>query len=198
MPATGMSQTPGAGNGVTVSAKAVICSPFSGPDGSLFDNDQAGNTSTGALCTGIGFGIGTRNDINPDAITPQFTDDYTPGVTLPDGTAATEAILLAIGGGRSAIVDGTGPDGNGVPPGTNVSVPNPYSAVGLCGFGNGASRDGAGGTAGFPMKLVTAAADVAHGAAIETGFANRVAVGYTLPDGNSAFGSATAAQATPT
>ena len=185
MPATGMSQTPGAGNGVTVSAKAVICSPFSGPDGSLFDTDNAGNTSTGALCTGIGFGIGTRNDINPDAITPQFTDDYTPGVTLPDGTAATEAILLAIGGGRATIVN-------------DKSTVDPYSAVGLCGFGNGASRDGGGGTAGFPMKLVTAAADVAHGAAIETGFANRVAVGYTLPDGNSAFGSATAAQATPT
>ena len=186
MPATGMGQTPGFANGVTVTAKAVMCSQFSGPSGSLFD--KADQNATGALNTGIGFGIGTRNDINPGAVSPQFTDDYTPGVTLPDGTAATEAILLAIGGGRS-LADTTihGEDGT-----------DPYSAVGLCGFGNGASRDGAGGTAGFPMKLVTAAADVAHGADIEVGFANRVAVGYTLPDGNSAFGSATAAQATPT
>ena len=180
MPASGMGQTPGTGNGVTVSAKAVLMNPFSGPTGAPYDNDQTGNTSTGALCTGIGFGIGSTNDISPDLIRQNFTDDYTPGVTMPDNTVAPDARLTAIGGGRS---DAAG-------------VSTPWNALQLLGFGNGASRD-AGAGVGFGMKLVTAAAPVAHAGVIETGFTNRVAVGYTLPTGNSAFGSSVAASPTP-
>ena len=180
MPASGMGQDPGAGNPVTPSARAVLMNPFSGPAGSPYDNDEAGNTSTGGLCTGIGFGIGNANDISPDLIRQNFTDDYTPGVTMPDNTVAPDARLVAIGGGRS--------DADG--------VSTPWNALQLLGFGNGGSRD-AGGGVGFGMKLVTAAAPIAHGADIEAGFTNRVAVGYTVPAGNSAFGSAAAASPTP-
>ena len=180
MPARGMGQDAGNGNAATPSANAVIMSPFSGPTGSPYDTDQAGNASTGALCTGIGFGIGTRNDIGPGNIEPNFNDDYKPGVTMPDGTVAADARLTAIGGGRSDV------DG----------VSDPWNALELLAFGNGASRDATAGL-GFGMKLVTAAADIAHAGVIETGFTNRVAVGYTLPTGNSAFGSSVAASPTP-
>ena len=180
MPASAMQQTVGTGNGASATGKAVICNPFSGPTGALFDSDQTGNASTGACVTGIGFGIGTRNEINPDAIAPQFTDAVEPGVTLPDGTDSTLAVLTAIGGGFS--------DANG--------ISDPYDAVPLLAFGNGGNRDSSAGL-GFGMQLVTATAPVAHAGVIETGFVNRVEPGFTLGTGYSAFGSATAASASP-
>lgn len=163
----------------------VIMNPFSGPTGSPFDNDEAGNLSTGALCTGIGFGA--NHLISPTApqsiIDGGFTDDYTPGTTLPGGTAATTAILTCIGGGKStAAVDGIAPT-------------VPYNVQPLLGFGNGGSRNAGAGPifTGFATKTVTATGSVANGAAIETGWTNRT--GTTMITGQSAFGSSTAASA---
>lgn len=185
----------------------IMMDPFSGPKGSPFDAKEynpttqvlqaaPNNFSTGGLSTGIGFGA--NHVIPPTA--PQsikdagFTDNYTPGVSMPDGTTpATTAILVAIGGGKSAIVNGTGPNGNGTPVGTFSSQPAPYAVQPLLGFGNGASRDAGAGPefTGFSIKTVTATATVANGADIETGYANRAGVSMTT--GQSAFGSNTTA-----
>lgn len=174
----------------------VIMNPFSGPKGSPFDAKQIdptsrllvaapNNFSTGALNTGIGFG-------SPPIIGPTapasikaagFNDDYTPGVTLPGGTAATDARLTCIGGGKStATVNGVAPT-------------VPYNAQPLLGFGTGGSRDAGAGPAftGFSLKTVTATATVANGAAVETGFINRS--GVSITNGQSVFGSNTAASA---
>lgn len=166
----------------------VMMSSFSGPKGSPFDRAGSDALSTGALSTGIGFGA--NHIIGPPA--PQsikdagFTDDYTPGVTRPNGVAATTSILVAIGGGKStAAVNGIAPT-------------VPYTAgFGLCGFGEGASRDAGAGPAftGFNTKMVTATGAVANGAVIETGFTNRS--GQAMTTGQSAFGSNVAAQAAP-
>lgn len=159
--------------------KGVLMNPFSGPKGSPLDKDSTGQYSTGALNTGIGFGPATKvAGGGIDEIKPDFNDNYTPGVTMPDGTtAATEAVLTAIGGGKS--------DENG------VSVP--YAAQPLLAFGNGGSRDAGAGPAftGFGTKLVTATGAVANGSAIETGFTNRS--GVTMAAGQSQFGSSTTA-----
>jgi hypothetical protein len=178
---------------------AILCDPLSGPKASPFDarkitgwsagmptyaNDPL-NCSTGGLATGIGFGLQpilnglpVPNAAGGVFAPGSFCDDYVPGQDLPSGAAAANSSIMYIGGGRS---DAAG-------------VPNPYAVgmVGLCGAGAGASRDG--GTTpftGFPVKTVTAAASIADGAAIETGFTNRT--GKTLASGQSAFGSATAA-----
>lgn len=187
--------------------KFVLMSPFSGPKGSPFDKDQAGNNSTGALCTGIGINATRRINIStgtspftaPGAIKAAgFTDDYTPGVSMPcfPGTgfngapaSATTAILTAIGGGKSVITPGPGNTGLG------VSTVSPYAVQPLLGFGNGGSRDAGAGPAftGFPVKMVTAAAGVAVGAVIETGFVNRGEA--AMVTGDSEFGSSTTASA---
>ena len=174
----------------------VIMNPFSGPKGSPFDAKQIdptskllvaapNNFSTGALNTGIGFG-------SPPIIGPTapasikaagFNDDYTPGVTLPGGTAATDARLTCIGGGKStATVNGIAPT-------------VPYNAQPLLGFGNGGSRDAGAGPAftGYSLKTVTATATIANGAAVEAGFLNRSGVSITT--GQSVFGSNPAASA---
>jgi len=183
--------------------KFVMMSPFSGPKGSPFDKDQAGNFSTGALSTGIGFGANKVTNVSTGTVfaTPVqaiknagFTDDYTPGVSLPAVTVAfptglaPDARLTAIGGGRNVITGG-GATGLG------ISTPSPYAVQPLLGWGNGASRDGGAGPAftGFATKMVTAAGAVAIGAVIETGFTNRSDQVMVLND--SAFGSATAASA---
>jgi len=194
----------------------VLMDPFSGPKGSPFDAKvyppsvnastinavkvaDPTNFSTGGLSTGIGFGANhSINPVAPASISAAgFTDNYTPGVTFPDGvTLATDARHVAIGGGRSDLVNGTGANGNGTPPGTLVSVDNMYNAQPLLGFGNGGSRDAGAGPAftGFAEKMVTATGTVANGADIEVGFANRSGVSMTI--GQSAFGSsATASQA---
>lgn len=183
---------------------AVAMSPFSGPKGSPFDAKvypagtyqpipsqrvaDPNNLSTGALSTGIGFGMDCKlPGIGPIVGTP-FTDDYQPGITLPGGTAATTAIMLAIGGGKSTITPGTGSDYS-----KGTSTPAPYVAQPLLAFGNGGSRDAGAGPAftGFGTKLVTATADVVNGSAIETGWLNRS--GVTLKSGLSQFGSSTTA-----
>ena len=170
--------------------KAVIFDPLSGPKASPLDarkitgwsagaptyaNDPT-NCSTGGLSTGIGFG--SPPIIGAGTVKAQsngnFTDDYTPGQSLPSAAQAANASIMYIGGGRS-LANGT---------------PNPYliGEVGLCMAGNGGSRDG--GTTpftGFPTKTVTAAGAVANGAAVETGFVNRS--GVALVAGQSVFGS---------
>lgn len=163
--------------------KPVLMNPFSGPKGSPLDMDQAGNLSTGALNTGIGFGpnVIISPPANPNIKNAGFTDDYTPGVTRPNGVAATNATLTCIGGGRStAAVNGVAPTA-------------PCNAQPLLGFGNSNSRDAGAGPAytGFGTKMVTASGSVAAAAAIETGFLNRT--GRAMTTGESAFGVSDAA-----
>ena len=55
MPASNMG---GTGAAPANTGKFVIMDPMSGPKGSPKDKDQAGNYSTGALSTGIGYGCG--------------------------------------------------------------------------------------------------------------------------------------------
>jgi hypothetical protein len=176
---------------------------LSGPKGSPFDKDAAGNASTGALSTGIGFGAEVVIGLLPLAQTGPtaiakagFTDDYTPGASKLDGSAATDSRFMYIGGGKSSIVSGTGANGNGWSANTKASVPAPYTAgFGIGGAGNSGSRDAGAGPAytGFALKTVTAAAGVAAGAAVETGFTNRA--GVALTTGQSTFGSSTSASA---
>jgi hypothetical protein len=159
----------------------VIFSPFSGPKGSPLDKPGSAVCSTGGLSTGIGFGAVNIAPIAPASIKAAgFNDDYTPGLTLPNGSVATTSILVAIGGGKS--------DKNG--------LPVPYTAgFALLGAGQGGSRDGGAGPAftGFSMKTVTAAASTINGAAVETGFVNRT--GATMSSGQSTFGSNATASA---
>ena len=169
--------------------RPVMMDLMHGPKGSPLDRDQAGKATTGFLSTGIGFGpqiiLGAGV---PSIKNAGFNDDYTPGVTKPDGTAATNSTLMYIGGGRSIIVGGFPPAG--------VAGTQPYTAgFGIGSAGNGAPRDGGAGPAftGFLTKVVTAAAGVAAGAAVETGFANRT--GMPLVTGQTTFGVSTAASA---
>ena len=206
MPAYNMSGnlTPDANPSV---GKQVLMDPFSGPRGSPFDAKKAvfynnlpggiawsapvadvANLSTGGLSTGIGLGLNAFDgfaDNEPGRVLPDqnYTDDYTPGVTLPSGVAATTAILTAIGGGK-VVVSGAGDD---------IYTVTPYVAQPLLGFGGGGSRDAGAGPAftGFSTKAVTATGAVAVGAAVETGFLNRTS--FALNSGKTVFGSATAA-----
>lgn len=205
-----------------VNAPAVILSPFSGPTGSPFDAKmyppgtytpgpaaRVANTadhSTGAMNTGIGHALNDSNDQsgllgigNPlfDPTKPasvnNFIDSYQPGLSTPAVGAAADARYLAIGGGKSVITPGPGTDYS-----IGVSNPVPYAAQPILSSGNGGSRDAGAGPAftGFGMKLVTAAADVAQGAVIETGFVNRTAYAgspLVLKSGQNAYGSATTA-----
>jgi len=182
-------------------------SPFDAKKAVFYDNLPGGNAwtapvsdtanlSTGALSTGIGFGPNlavakgftdpppayTIDKVGVLVIPPNFTDDYTVGVTLPAGTGAADSRLVAIGGGKSDA--------------TADARPVPYTAgFGLLGFGEGGSRDAGAGPAftGFEKKMVTATGTVANGAAIETGWINRS--GGSIVSGQSTFGSATAASA---
>jgi hypothetical protein len=179
--------------------QAVLFDLLSGPKGSPFDRDvqvpnsgspgtpgypASGNASTGGLSTGIGFGANLTIGLTAPAsiVAAGFTDDYTLGVTKPDGTASANSTLMYIGGGRS------NPDG----------TPLVYTAgFGIGGAGNGGSRDAGAGPAftGFLGKIVTAAAGVANGAVVETGWVNRS--GVSLVTGQSTLGLASAASATP-
>jgi hypothetical protein len=198
---------------------SVSFNPFSGPKGSPFDYDvqnapanwpltyaqlttkpsqASGNASTGAMSTGIGYdsdvklpGVDTAT-LGPSLAaarlgTSGFDDDDQPGISMPASTPttpvnATDARLLAIGGGRSTANTVASP-----------SAPNPYAVQPILQAGNGGSRDAGAGPAftGFGMKMVTATANVANGAAIEAGWVNRS--GVTLATGQSQFGSSTAA-----
>ena len=179
----------------------VIFDLLSGPKGSPKDRDvdvpylglpagtgfaASGNASTGCLSTGIGFGsppvIGLTAPASIQAA--GFTDDYTPGITKPDGTASANSTIMYIGGGRS----------------TNAAdaPSNPYTAGwGIGGAGQGGSRDAGAGPAytGFVTKMVTATGAVATGAAVETGYSNRS--GIALTTGQSVFGSFGTASAAP-
>lgn len=204
MPAINMA---GSGGSNPSTGSVVIHSPFSGPKGSPFDafvydpTDPVGsqariadplNLSTGALSTGIGFGpncrvpgMQTLFDDEVPASVNDFSDSYQPGITMPDGTDATEAILLAIGGGNMTYPE--------VDPGMYPDL-DPYLVQPLLAFGNGGARDAGSGPAytGFGMKVVTASGGtVANGSAIETGWTNRS--GVTLPDTESQFGVSTTA-----
>ena len=185
MPAALPGDTSANNTGANPSAgRFVIFDLLSGPKGSPKDKDQAGNASTGALSTGLGFGGGHIVGVTAPASIQAagFTDDYTPGVTKPDGTASANSTLMYIGGGKS----------------NNLGAPVPYVAgFGIGGAGNGGSRDAGAGPAftGFNEKMLTATGGVANGAAIEAGFVNRT--GLAMLIGQSAFGSATAASAAP-
>lgn len=173
--------------GNPAAGRPVIFDLLSGPKLSPLDKDATGNASTGALSTGIGFGGSTL--IGGSIPKAGFTDDYTPGVTKPDGTASANSTLMYIGGGKTSATGAT--VGRPFPPA-------PYTAgFGIGGAGNGGSRDAGAGPnfTGFVMKCVTAAAGVATGAAIEAGFINRT--GVAMLTGQSAFGSSNAASAVP-
>lgn len=156
--------------------KPVIMDPFSGPAGSALDNDQEGNHSTGALSTGIGFGPGhvIPAPADPNVANAGFTTGYVPGVTLPSGDDASDAILLAIGGGYSdPAIDGE-------------AVTDPIAAAPIAAFGNGASRDLDEGV-GRGMLMAEADAVTANGEEIaDTGHENRS--GITMGEGESTFG----------
>jgi hypothetical protein len=151
------------------------------------------NCSTGALSTGVGFG--SPPIINEVAVGgrfkgPGFTDDYKPGISTPVPADASNARFLYVGGGKSAITNGTGAGGNGYPAGWYTSQPVPYVAgFGIAAAGNGGSRDGGAGPAftGFPTKIVTTVGLVANGAVIETGWVNRS--GVSVPAASSTLGS---------
>ncbi len=190
MPAFNMNGTAAANPSA---GKQVMMSPFSGPKGSPLDarvstgtgtnTNDPNNLSTGQLSTGIGFGLNlaaSADKVGVNPIPQVFTDDYTPGVTKPDGTASANSTLVAIGGGKS---DATG-------------APVPYTAgFGLLGWGGGGSRDAGAGPAftGFLTKMVTAVGTVAPGAAIEATWLNREDIAITV--GQSTFGSSNAASA---
>lgn len=177
----------------------VLFDLLSGPKGSPKDRDvdvpylgnpggtgfaASGNASTGGLSTGIGFGSPPIIGLTAPAsiVAAGFNDDYTPGITKPDGTASANSSIMYIGGGKS--------DANG--------VSTPYTAGwGIGGAGQGGSRDAGAGPAytGFVTKMVTATGAVATGAAVETGYSNRS--GSALVTGQSVFGSFGTASAAP-
>lgn len=201
----------------------VIFDALSGPKGSPFDARKitgwtagmptyAADTavdptnlsplSTGGLSTGIGFGaisaIGGAANAAKSFPDGNFNDDYTPGVTKPDDTAASDSTLMYIGGGKSTFVNGTGPNGNGYPPGWFTSQPAPYSAgFGIAAAGGGGTLPVGGrevtGARGGPLKSVTGAA--APGAVVETGFTNQNGVATVA--GQSIFGVGTTAFVAP-
>lgn len=182
MPASNMG---GTGAAPANTGKFVTCDLLSGPKGSPFDKDSAGNYSTGALSTGIGFNANyvLSNAANEIKLRG-FTYGYIPGASNVDGTAAADSRFMYIGGGRCTK------NVNGIAP------PTPYTAgFGIGGFGAGGSRDAGAGPAftGFALRMSTGAA--ANGAAIEAGWINRSGVAMTV--GQSAFGSGSAATATP-
>ena len=186
MPASLPGATTAQNQGNPSQAPAVTFDLMSGPKGSPFDKDATGNNSTGGLSTGIGFGSVVIGPTAPASISAAgFTDDYVPGVTKPDGTASTNSTYMYIGGGRTNIVG-------------NVPTTVPYTAgFGIGMAGGGGARDAGAGPAftGFTMKMVTATASVANGAAVETGFTNRAAA--TMASGQSTFGSSGTASAAP-
>lgn len=169
--------------------QAVLIDALSGPKGSPLDKDNTGNCTTGAMSTGIGYGlnlvVAPGNLFNATTGAPGggFTDD------VGEGASGANSTVIYIGGGRSVTASGVNTAG--------VAGTSPYTA----GFfpvaaGNGGSRDGGAGPTvftGFTHKMVTATAGVANGAAVEAGFVNRS--GVALVTGQSTMGSSTTAQA---
>lgn len=195
MPASLPGATAAENAGNPTQGRAVLMDALSGPKGGPLDarviaswdytNGEpvyaadAANLTTGALCTGIGFGQALIIGLTAPASIDDagFTDDYFPGRSAPDSSDPTDSTFSYIGGGKStANVDGIAP-----------TVPYLGTQVALCGAGNGGSRDAGAGT-GFCVKTVTATGTVANGAAVETGFLNRS--GVSIASGQSVFGSA--------
>lgn len=181
--------------------RAIVFDPLSGPKGAPLDKDQAGNCSTGALSTGIGYNpsspfiVAQGSDTAAQAIAKAgYTDDQIPGARS-SGFGTQNTLLsrfMYIGGGR--MIANTDPVQKYQVP----FVPSEYTAgIALCTAGNGQARDNGAGPAftGASMKMVTAAGAVATGAVIETGFVNRS--GVALVTGQSLFGVASAALAAP-
>jgi hypothetical protein len=192
----------------------VIFDLLSGPKKSPFDNDKDyalavspffkldtttaavsnANASTGALQTGIGFGSPPVIDPISNSLVSNvvfgirsagFNDNYTPGVTKPDGTAG-DSTFMYIGGGKcTKNVDGLAP-----------AVPY-TTGFGIGAGGQGGTRDAGAGPAftGFLLKTVTATAAVATGAAVEAGWLNRS--GQALVTDQSVFGVSSTASAVP-
>lgn len=176
MPAVNMAGTSAAPE----SGKAVMMNPFTGPTGAVKDNDQSGNFSTGALNTGIGFGLNVViGPVAPASIVAAgFSDSYVPGTTKPNGVASTDAALVLIGGGSSSAASG------------GIAATTPLAVKPLNAMGNGTVRNKSVGV-GFSVQTVTATASVAVGAAVETGWTNQS--GAALASGNSTFGAEAAA-----
>lgn len=239
MPASipGDSKTAPAAN--PAAGKVVLLDLLSGPKNSPFDAQKidytsgsplgwaanrtliklvdVNNRSTGALNTGIGFGCPPVIGLTPPAsiVRAGFQDDYVPGVTknsVAGYVASPNSSIMYIGGGKTTIGVGTGANGNGAPASWKVAAPVPYVAgFGIGGAGGGGSRDAGAGPAftGFTLKTVTAAAGVANGGVVETGFVYRGVIGgsaivagaeVNLPAlvlNQSVFGSAAAASAAP-
>jgi hypothetical protein len=191
--------------------RPVIFDPLSGPKGSPFDKGSPGTVSTGALSTGIGFGMNSIFSIgNPAAnllpvqnivANAGFNYNQEPG-TKPTYAAPpppnavttnfTDGRYMYIGGGRTTA-NAVTPDKYSVP-----FVANPYvTGIALLAAGNGGSRDAGAGPAftGFGMRLLAASGNVANGAVVATGYANRSGVGIVA--NQSVFTSETAAQAAP-
>lgn len=139
----GSSASENAGNPAT--GRAVIFDALSGPKGSPFGGatldfvdgqpvrtPDASNLSSGALSTGIGFGSPPIFGLTAPASIKEagFTDNYTVGVTKPDGTTAFgDSTGVYIGGGRSDAPDIDG-----------IAEANPYTAgFAVCMAGNGLS-----------------------------------------------------------
>jgi len=208
--------------------QSVLFDPASGPKGSPFDHKVitswnyatgmpvlgvgSGDSvlSTGALSTGIGFGLNTEVPGGVDGVvgtgttpvdldsTGNFSSQYIPGTSLPSLAAAADARLLYIGGGKSDVA--------------GVSTPRAVSQLCAAGGGRylpsvvaGASRDG-GTNQGFGTKLVIATGATAFGAAIVAGFTNRSSIGddftgeqaqLSLASAQAQFGSAGTAAPVP-
>jgi hypothetical protein len=210
MPAA-LPQSPGIKNSLLIAdqypvnpsvGQAAIMDALSGTKGSPLDKDNAAatinlpaggtitwqaNCTTGAMSTGIGFGLNVvvaPGNLFSTTKGPGggFTDDVGAGGAIANSTA------VYLGGGRSVVTNGANPAG--------VAGTNPYTAGFLpVSAGNGGNRDAGAGPAftGFVSKMVTATAGVAIGGVVETGFVNRS--GVALLTGESTLGSATAAQA---
>lgn len=210
-----------------VTARFVLMDPLSGPSGSPLNgnNSIGGNmtypSATGGLSNCIGFGARNAQNsgsltkglpsIPPGALSPNtstaaanaagcdYIDDLLIGVRpawAPAGATGdpakpvrADSEMVYIGGGRSNIA-------GGLPGGLSVNAPY-TQGTNVAGFGNGGSRDAGAGPAftSFAAKIVTATATVANGAVVETGFANRS--GGSITNGQSTFGSATAATVAP-
>jgi hypothetical protein len=192
--------------------RPVIFDPLSGPKGSPFDKGSVGTASTGALSTGIGFGMNSifyalQRDgvtlLSPQVTAAQagFNYNQEPG-TKPTYAAPpppnvvttnfTDGRYMYIGGGRSTA-NATTPDKYSVP-----FVANPYvTGIALLAAGNGGSRDAGAGPAftGFGMRLLAATGAVANGNVVVVGYTTRSGIG--LVNGQSVFTSEVAAQAAP-
>lgn len=164
-PAVLMSPFSGPKNSPFDAKKAAYYDNLPGADGVAWSapvNDP-NNLSTGALNTGIGFGPGAWvapgqldgvgvSGLNPPQ-RPNFSVDllatYAPGITLPDETDASDARLIAIGGGGS--------EANG--------VAHAYNTLPLLAFGNGGSRDAGVGPAftGFGIVISRSTGPIANG-----------------------------------